>query len=824
MASPDTQATLPQYLLTGWRFKHNARRRAQDNDELKDWTVSSLASAYLKHQLDHHEQLIKQQDVASKGRCTPSLAELAIQKILNMLTLSFDLRADVKRITETVDSQTLKLLLKDPRIPYPFLYLLYEQSAISNETQTNRKIVDIDETILAGESNIRSAARVNDRRYLVKLDDLRILFGSQNTTELLDIKRKTPPKGGFEFLHKLRSNAIRIHASDRSFSASLDRIIEGILYGLDWSNVFVAGGTVLTALLHTHESEDETMDFTDSNVDMYLYGLTPTQANAKVEEIYMVWKANLPQDDNEVIVRKTPNTIHFTPKFHPIHGIHIVTKLFHSPLDILLNFDLDALAVGFDGSQVMMLPRCARAIETGYSVFTMDLICRHHPSSHQTYDFRVFRHADRGFGFRILPSYIKALELHRLESTVPNLPIAEYDKTDLNKIHFTLLQSSDRTACQTNEPGLKSLRRIEHLAKQYVQWKCFGSSECPLGSPEWDKSQLALSTDHQVLGSWLSPPASLSAFESFMRECEAWRLNDMGIAMYGTGTISLALLRLSYNGVLPFPEPSLSDLELDTDLNDGLFSSLRKIINSRVHQQGTYRGYLTRRIRHTIDGEDLTSVQAKQLTLPLVIPADLQDFITQEITSRYPELGSLARGLLIPIHNPNGYRPLGLPALPPLVDNNTESGNLRYWLITKESMWAGQHYALGEAAKLLSVLFQWFFLLGDNENFSHDRNGVLNRGTDNPNCIWYVADELRQQLILPNLETSAPTTRRLGIPLKEALLFRSWVAEAPETEDADAFWSQRAPMDEDSTVDDSLFWKSGDEGDWEEEGAPGWTW
>ncbi|KAI4158474.1 MAG: hypothetical protein LQ342_007394 [Letrouitia transgressa] len=806
---------LPQYLLTGWNFKSDARRRAEDNNELNGWSVSSLGSSYLKYQLDHHEELIKQQSVAYRDRYTQSLAELAVQKTLNMLTSSINLRADVKRITETVDSEALKLLLKDPRTPYPILYFLYEESAISDGGKNNRKIIDIDETILESESSIRAVARENDRAYLVRLDDLRTLFKSENTIQSLDIKRKAPPKGGFEFYHELRSNAIRVHASDHSFSASFDRITERVLYGLDWSNIFAAGGIILTALLHDPEEE---LNITHDKVEIYLYGLTPMQANAKVEEIYRVWKANLPSSNNESLVQKTPDTIKFIADYVG-HGIHIVTKLFQSPLDILLNIDLDAWAVGFDGSQVTMLPRCARAIETGYSVFTMDLIRRHHPSNRQqTYGLRISQHADRGFGLRILPSYIKALELNRLESTVPNLPIADCDKADLDKIHIALQQrGSNPTACQPNEPGLKSLRRIAHLAKEYVQWNSFGfggSSECPLGSPEWDKARLLGSeTIKGFAGFWSSCSASFSSFESFMRECEAWRLAAIKVSLYDNNSSLFARLRPGS------PESSLYDPELATDdWNQLLFSKLREIVESRVHGRGTYRGYLTRKIRHTIDGSDLTDVQVKQLTLPLVIPADLQDCIIRQLSSRYLEIKSLIRNLLIPIHDSATYRPLGFPILPSLVDNDTENGNLRYWLITNQLMWSGQHYALDEAAKLLSILFQWFFLLHENEDLPRDENEVP--GTENANCIWYIADELRQQLIPLNLETSASTTRRLGIPLNEALRFRSWVAETPETEDADAFWSQRAPM---ATVDDSLFWKDGDEGDWDEEGAPAWT-
>ena len=62
-----------------------------------------------------------------------------------------------------------------------------------------------------------------------------------------------------------------------------------------------------------------------------------------------------------------------------------------------------------------MLPRCARAIETGYSILTSRLWC-----GTRTYlgDDRVRRnmgHADNAFSLRVLPSYAKCLK-EKLES------------------------------------------------------------------------------------------------------------------------------------------------------------------------------------------------------------------------------------------------------------------------------------------------------------------------------------------------------------------------------------------------------------------------
>lgn len=79
---------------------------------------------------------------------------------------------------------------------------------------------------------------------------------------------------------------------------------------------------------------------------------------------------------------------------YPIKRIQIVLKLVKNPKEVLLNFDLDPCSLGFDGFEVWLLPRAARALESklspkkppaksnnrkaGYSLFTMDLIHGHY--------------------------------------------------------------------------------------------------------------------------------------------------------------------------------------------------------------------------------------------------------------------------------------------------------------------------------------------------------------------------------------------------------------------------------------------------------------
>ncbi|KAL8925779.1 MAG: hypothetical protein Q9208_003276 [Pyrenodesmia sp. 3 TL-2023] len=345
----------------------------------------------------------------------------------------------------------------------------------------DRKLVDIDEAVLAAERYVRSSQIKPSDGYLVTLKDLSRMFGPADAAGLIPLKRKSPPKGGFEFLHQKRKKTIRIQGSDASFVKTFDRVTQDTLKGLDWSHVFVAGGMILNTLLHTDDlSKDIHGDIKDCDIDLYLYDLDPVQANQKVEEIYKVWCTNVLDHDSTSsipparhLVVKNAKTINFIPEY-PGRRVQIILKLLPSPLDILLNFDLDVCSLGFDGSRVLMLPRCARAIETGYSTFTMDLIWGHHLGSRrETQEIRVFKYADRGFGLRILPSYVRSLAEDKFGDTASLQQLHPFVGTRDDEVER---DRNGPTRVFEGETGLKSLKRISYLARKFVHRCYFGPS------------------------------------------------------------------------------------------------------------------------------------------------------------------------------------------------------------------------------------------------------------------------------------------------------------------------------------------------------------
>ena len=225
--------------------------------------------------------------------------------------------------------------------------------------------------------------------------------------------------------------------------------------------------------------------------------------------------------------------------------------------------------------------------------------------------------------------------------------------------------------------------------------------------------------------------------------------------------------------------------------------------------------YLTRRIRHQVYGPDLASVMEKQITVPIIIPYDLELHI-RDLCSRYTDSVVPNPTHLIPVHDPTRYD-AATALLPSLNSTATdESGNPRYVVITNESMWAGQNRAQDEVAEIYWTLFQWL---------NKSVHLGFPTGTQSPECLFHVADLLRDR-VLPEFivddgaadEGSKTAATKSGLPMQEALLFRAWAFCKTRRR---FVGNKRIPraheLFEEEAIEypfpDELFWNDGDEGE-----------
>eukprot|EP01094_Clydonella_sp_ATCC50884_P018403 TRINITY_DN33_c0_g1_i1.p1 TRINITY_DN33_c0_g1~~TRINITY_DN33_c0_g1_i1.p1 ORF type:complete len:1290 (-),score=370.68 TRINITY_DN33_c0_g1_i1:92-3961(-) len=169
--------------------------------------------------------------------------------------------------------------------------------------------------------------------------------------------------------------------SEMAFQAAWDKMSCEMFRGLDWSNVFAAGGSVLLAL-------GAVPDNNSSDIDLFLYGLSESQANEKVKHIVEVVQRNSPRSDGSGVIR-TKHALTIIGDY-PNRHVQIVLRLYKNPAEVLMGFDIDCCAVGFDGRTAYALPRALRAINRRANL--VDLSRRS-----LTYETRLYKYGKRGF-------------------------------------------------------------------------------------------------------------------------------------------------------------------------------------------------------------------------------------------------------------------------------------------------------------------------------------------------------------------------------------------------------------------------------------------
>eukprot|EP00759_Apiculatamorpha_spiralis_P025663 PhF_6_TR29068/c0_g1_i1/m.42362 len=177
------------------------------------------------------------------------------------------------------------------------------------------------------------------------------------------------------------------------FTSRLNRFTQNQLEGMDWSNVFMAGGGVLACMMHEKSGNGE--GFKASDIDLFLYGLSDADAIKKIEEIYNLVSQNRIKHHsvlNTDIVR-TQHAVTIVGTY-PLRHIQIVLRMYVSPAEVLLGFDVDACTVGYTGDGVFATPRARRSLNKQINIVDMT-------RRSLTYEVRLFKYSKRGFAVAI---------------------------------------------------------------------------------------------------------------------------------------------------------------------------------------------------------------------------------------------------------------------------------------------------------------------------------------------------------------------------------------------------------------------------------------
>lgn len=165
---------------------------------------------------------------------------------------------------------------------------------------------------------------------------------------------------------------------------------------IDWNNVIAAGGSVQACLAPVPDSAKtskralrkyfHSRAFPTSDVDLFLYGLTPEQAEVKINAIYEAVRDSIPWD---VTCIRTKHTVSIHSQY-PYRAVQIVLRLYQSPAEVLAGFDVDAPCCAFDGERVWANPRAIVAMMRQCN--TVD-VTRRSPS----YEVRLSKYSARDF-------------------------------------------------------------------------------------------------------------------------------------------------------------------------------------------------------------------------------------------------------------------------------------------------------------------------------------------------------------------------------------------------------------------------------------------
>ncbi|KDQ16984.1 hypothetical protein BOTBODRAFT_172593 [Botryobasidium botryosum FD-172 SS1] len=487
--------------------------------------IGEVAKSAVQTQLALYEENQKKVHIHPNATATGSMFDTVAAKIAD--SIGDNPEEDAKLVLELPTTVTRKAIWKWDNLPYTVFRTVVASIADAEPERKRTKSestsslvepnVDVDEWVVRNETWLRNRhAGADDwTRGLVKLSShMDIVFpASMLTASARTIKRQGV--SGFTLLDQKRAPSIQIQPSIDAFSNKFTELTGGLLKGLSWENVFVAGGIVAGSLFCVDDGNAiaKPEQWKHSDIDIYLYGLTPKEANEKIVHIFDVFKSNLEPNAPALVVRNSKTITFFSN--YPTKRIQIVLKLVRDPKEVLLNFDLDICSLGWDGKEAWMLPRAVRALETGYNVFTMNLINGHYLGDRRaTQEQRVFKYANKGYGIRILPSYIEALSKIDPQKIVFDIPVPTLD--------------IDAAAAGARFWTNRTIKRYGHLRGKHLSY--FESSPYHTRTL---KSHLPVFT-HAMLEEKIQNTADpsgrscLSGFTLFMRHVALWEAEAAG--------------------------------------------------------------------------------------------------------------------------------------------------------------------------------------------------------------------------------------------------------------------------------------------------------
>ena len=191
-----------------------------------------------------------------------------------------------------------------------------------------------------------------------------------------------------------------------NFNKEHPNILHRIHAILQSEKVIIAGGSVLCALTSGEEirTGGEWWGET-SDIDMFLYDVGNDEAERIVRRIFQA----VAVDQEKWAIVRAPGTINI----HNVQEtkIQIVLRIYDSPAEVLVGFDVDCCCCCYDGRDVWITPRCEHALRSGVNVLNP----LHAWPRKASYELRLGKYASRGF-----PVYVPGIDKSQVDYDLIN--------------------------------------------------------------------------------------------------------------------------------------------------------------------------------------------------------------------------------------------------------------------------------------------------------------------------------------------------------------------------------------------------------------------
>lgn len=246
----------------------------------------------------------------------------------------------------------------------------------------------------------------------------------EDVAKFVESDDPAPPLLIMDDIRRVVNNRPSTCGSIAQFKRQFEAFTGDVLKDFNWKGFVCAGGSVLGPLLPVPDSVQKTntqqlqryyrnrdegyyrhpasvtandtesasakFGFEGSDIDLFIVGLSKEEA---IDRIVALNNQLRRQYRGDVLVVRTPRSLTFATGW-PRRNIQVILRLYQSPSEVLIGFDLDCVGFLFDGSNVLCLPRAMRALNCKFNVADPT----RQTLRTNTYEYRLWKYSKRGFG------------------------------------------------------------------------------------------------------------------------------------------------------------------------------------------------------------------------------------------------------------------------------------------------------------------------------------------------------------------------------------------------------------------------------------------